>query len=66
MTILTCIIGLNVYLMFFAEELDMSLYGIKSTLTPAGWIVIITFVLLVIYIIGKGLRNLIKNKEKLK
>ena len=66
MTILTCIIGLNVYLMFFAEELDMSLYGIKSTLTPAGWVVIISLVLLSIYIIGKGIKTLIKNKEKLK
>ena len=52
--------------MFFAEELDMSLYGIKSTLTPAGWVVIITLLLVSVYFVGKGIKTLIKNKEKLK
>jgi hypothetical protein len=63
---LSGILGLNVYLMFFAEELDMSLYGIRSSLTVPGWIFIAILLSLAVYIIGKGLRNLIKNKEKLK
>ena len=68
MTLLSSLFGTKVlgfFLMYFAEELDMSLYGIASKLTYPGWIVIFTLLIMTIYIIAIGIeRYMTYNKAK--
>lgn len=68
MTVLSSLVGtkfLGVFLMFFAGQLDLSLYGIAKSLTIPGWVVIITLLLMTIYIIAIGIeRYMTYNKAK--